>query len=59
MRSAAEAVIVVGGCMGAALKVCVCVDADSAAAKPFYEGAGASPFNRFWYRWDDISALHS
>ena len=42
-----------------ALKVCVCVDADSPAAKPFYESAGASPFKRFWYGWDDISAFRS
>ena len=39
-----------------AVKVCVCVDADSPAARPFYESAGASPFRRFWYVWDDISA---
>ena len=42
-----------------AQKVCVCVDADSPAAKPFYESAGASPFKRFWYGWDDISVLRS
>jgi len=40
-----------------ARKVCVCVDADSPAAKPFYESAGASPFRRLWYGWDDISVL--
>lgn len=42
-----------------AVKVCVCVDADSLAAKPFYESTGASPFRRLWYAWDDISALRS
>jgi GNAT superfamily N-acetyltransferase len=46
-------------CKARALKVCVCVDADSPAAKPFYESAGASPFRRFWYGWDDISVLRS
>jgi GNAT superfamily N-acetyltransferase len=40
-----------------ALKVCVCVDAESPAARPFYESAGAVPFKRFWYAWDDISAV--
>jgi GNAT superfamily N-acetyltransferase len=42
-----------------ALKVCVCVDADSPAAKPFYASTGASPFRPLWYGWDDISALRS
>jgi GNAT superfamily N-acetyltransferase len=42
-----------------AVKVCVCVDAESPSAKPFYESVGASPFKRFWYGWDDISALRS
>jgi GNAT superfamily N-acetyltransferase len=41
----------------AARKVCVCVDPDSRAAKPFYESTGASPFRRLWYRWDDISVF--
>ena len=40
-----------------AQRVCVCVDAESPAAQPFYESAGASPFRRFWYGWDDISVL--
>jgi GNAT superfamily N-acetyltransferase len=40
-----------------ALKVCVCVDGDSPAARPFYESVGASSFKRFWYAWDDISAV--
>ena len=40
-----------------AQKVCVCDDADSPAARPFYESAGATPFRRFWYGWDDISVL--
>jgi GNAT superfamily N-acetyltransferase len=42
-----------------ALKVCVCVDADSPAAEPFYVAQGASPFRRLWYGWDDISVLRS
>ena len=42
-----------------ALKVCVCVDADSPEAEPFYASTGASPFKRLWYRWEDISALQS
>jgi len=40
-----------------ARQVCVCVDADSGAAKPFYESTGASPFKGLWYGWDDISRL--
>jgi GNAT superfamily N-acetyltransferase len=40
-----------------AQKVCVCVDADSPAATPFYQSVGASSFRRFWYEWDDISVL--
>ena len=35
----------------------VCVDADSPAAKPFSESAGAAPFRRLWYGWDEISVL--
>jgi GNAT superfamily N-acetyltransferase len=35
-------------------KVCVCVDADSPAAKPFYERVGAYPIRPFWYVWDDV-----
>ena len=42
-----------------AQKVCVCVDARSPAAKPFYESASAFPFRRFWYGWDDVSVLRS
>jgi hypothetical protein len=40
-------------------KVCVCVDADSPAAKPFYESTGASPFRPLWYRWENLSVLRS
>jgi len=40
-----------------AQKVCVCVDADSPAARPFYERAGASPLRPFWYAWPDISII--
>jgi len=40
-----------------ARKVCVCVDADSLSAKPFYASTGATPFTQLWYRWHDISAL--
>ena len=38
-----------------AVKMCVCVDGDSAAAKPFYERAGAYPIKPLWYVWDDSS----
>jgi ribosomal protein S18 acetylase RimI-like enzyme len=38
-------------------RVCVCVDADSPAAQPFYESVGASPFRKYWYAWDDIGAV--
>jgi GNAT superfamily N-acetyltransferase len=41
----------------AARKVCVCVDADSPAAKPFYESVGAVPFKKLWYEWDNISVV--
>jgi GNAT superfamily N-acetyltransferase len=40
-----------------ATKVCVCVDADSPAALPFYESLGASPFKKYWYAWKDIGVL--
>jgi len=40
-----------------AQKVCVCIDARSPSAKPFYEHAGAAPFRQLWYRWDDVSLL--
>jgi GNAT superfamily N-acetyltransferase len=40
-----------------AQKVCVCVDRDSPAAKPFYERLGAAPLKRLWYAWDDISIV--
>jgi GNAT superfamily N-acetyltransferase len=42
-----------------ARNVCVCVDADSPAAAPFYESLGAVPFKRFWCGWTDISTLVS
>ena len=38
-------------------KVCVCVDADSPAAKPFYERVGAYPIKPLWYVWDDVAVL--
>src|SRR5438552_9190725 len=38
-----------------AQRICVCVDADSPAAQPFYESVGASPIRRYWYVWDDIN----
>jgi len=38
-----------------ASNVCVCVDADSPAAAPFYASLGASPFKRFWCGWSDLT----
>jgi GNAT superfamily N-acetyltransferase len=40
-----------------AVRVCVCVDAESPAAVPFYERAGASPIKTYWYGWDDIGVV--
>jgi GNAT superfamily N-acetyltransferase len=40
-----------------AAKVCVCVDADSPAAHPFYECLGAVPFKKHWCMWEDIEVL--
>src|SRR5262245_62286348 len=40
-----------------AAKVCVCVDADSPAAHPFYEYVGAVPFKKHWCMWEDIGVL--
>jgi ribosomal protein S18 acetylase RimI-like enzyme len=40
-----------------ASKVCVCVDADSPAAIPFYQSSGAAPIKRLWYVWNDISTV--
>jgi GNAT superfamily N-acetyltransferase len=42
--------------LAGARNVCVCVDADSPAAVPFYNSLGAAPFKRFWMGWADISA---
>ena len=42
-----------------ARKVCVNVSPDNPAAKPFYENAGASPIRKFWYGWEDISAIRA
>jgi ribosomal protein S18 acetylase RimI-like enzyme len=43
-----------------ACRVCVCVDADSPAAPPFYRSSGASQISetlRFWYVWENIGLL--
>ena len=40
-----------------AAKVCVCVDADSPAAEPFYATLGAKRIRRFWMAWDDIAVV--
>jgi ribosomal protein S18 acetylase RimI-like enzyme len=40
-----------------AAKVCVCVDADSPAARPFYRSLGAFPIRKYWYVWDDIGVV--
>jgi GNAT superfamily N-acetyltransferase len=37
--------------------VCVCIDADSPSAKPFYEAAGATPIEKLWYVWNDIAIV--
>ena len=39
------------------VKVCVCVDADSPAAQPFYDSLGASPIKKHWYAWEDIGVV--
>jgi GNAT superfamily N-acetyltransferase len=41
-------------------KVCVCVDAGSPAAQPFYDSLGASPLSplkKYWYVWENIGIL--
>lgn len=38
-------------------RVCVCLDADSPSAKPFYANMGAKPLSperQLWYVWEDI-----
>jgi len=40
-----------------AARVCVCLDDDSPAARPFYANLGAIPIKRLWYAWDDIGIL--
>ena len=43
-----------------ARRVCVCLDADSPSARPFYESTGAdqlSASRRFWYVWEDIGMV--
>jgi GNAT superfamily N-acetyltransferase len=42
-----------------AAKVCVCVDADSPAAEPFYASLGATHIRKFWMIWNDITAQGS
>lgn len=41
----------------AALRVCVCVDADSPAAQPFYDSTGALRLRKYWRIWENISVL--
>ncbi len=46
----------------AVVKVCVCVDAHSPAAQPFYHKLGASPLSplrKYWYVWENIRVLFS
>jgi len=43
-----------------ASRVCVCVDANSPAAQPFYQNLGASPLSpskKYWYIWQNITVL--
>ena len=40
-----------------AAKVCVCVDADTPAAGPFYTARNAVPMQNFWVGWEDISVV--
>ena len=40
-----------------AAKVCVCVDADTPAAGPFYTARNAVPMRNFWVGWEDISVV--
>jgi ribosomal protein S18 acetylase RimI-like enzyme len=40
-------------------RVCVDVDIDSPAAVPTYVALGAVPLDRYWYVWEDITALIS
>ncbi|MDQ6769923.1 MAG: GNAT family N-acetyltransferase [Gemmatimonadota bacterium] len=40
-----------------AARVCVNVDVDSPAAKPFYTVHGAVALNTYWYVWEDIGRL--
>ena len=45
-----------------ARRVCVCLDADSPSARPFYESTGAAELSerrRLWYVWQDIGIVHS
>jgi GNAT superfamily N-acetyltransferase len=40
-----------------AQRVCVCVDADSPAAQPFYDSVGALSLKKYWRVWEDIGVL--
>jgi GNAT superfamily N-acetyltransferase len=42
-----------------ATRVCVDVNLDSLAAKPFYERLGARPFKPHWWGWDDFRVVLS
>lgn len=37
-------------------RVCVNADVESVGAVPFYLAQGATPLNRYWYVWEDVSA---
>lgn len=38
-------------------RVCVCIDADSPSAQPFYASLGASSLKPYWRVWEDIGLL--
>lgn len=40
-----------------ATKICVNVDADSPAARPFHSSQGASALNQYWAVWEDVAIL--
>jgi GNAT superfamily N-acetyltransferase len=40
-----------------ATRVCVNVDPDSPAARPFYESLGARPFKPEWLGWEEVGAV--
>jgi GNAT superfamily N-acetyltransferase len=38
-------------------RVCVNANLETEGAVPFYVTQGATPLNRYWYVWEDVSAL--